>query len=109
MEDEAAEAHERDHEQEFERIDDVVSYLRGRYVETEEEGHGETENGRTAEDGIDADEEADGDAPGEFLRSCSKTEERKDGQGNAPVEPVVMDGSGSWFDTCGDGFGLIHY
>lgn len=64
MEDEAAEAHEWDHEQQFERIDDVVSYLRGGHVEAEDKCHCEAENGRAANDGIDADEEPDGDTPG---------------------------------------------
>ena len=72
MEDEAAEAHEWDYEEQFERIDDVVSYLRGGHVEAEDKGHCEAENGRAADDGIDADEETDGDAPGEFLWSCSR-------------------------------------
>lgn len=87
----------------------MISYLRGGYVEAEEKGHGETENGRAPNNGIDANEKADGDAPGEFLWSRSEAEERKDRQGSAPVEPVVMDGRGSWFDTGGNGLALIHY
>ena len=108
VKEEASEADQRDHEDKLERIDDVVSYLRGGYVETKEKGHCKAENSRAADDGIDADEETDGDAPGEFLWGRSETEEREDGQGDAPVEPVVMNGPGSWFDTCGDGFVLIH-
>ena len=87
----------------------MVSDLRGCYVETENKGHREAKNGCTAEDGIDADEETNGDAPGEVLWSCSYTEECADGQSDTPVEPVVMDGRGSWFDTYGDGFVLVHY
>lgn len=87
----------------------MVSDLRGCDVETEDKGHSEAKNGCAAEDRVDTDEETDGDAPGEFLRSCSETEECEDRQGDAPVEPVVMDGLGSWFDTYGDGFVLIHY
>jgi len=49
----------------------VVAYLRGRYVEAEEKGYCEAEECGAAQDGIDADEEADGDAPGELFRSCS--------------------------------------
>ena len=86
----------------------MVPDLRGCYVETEEKGHCKTENGGTAEDGIYSDEEADGDAPGEFLWGGSKTKESEDGQGDAAVEPVVMDGCGNWFDTCWDGLVLIH-
>ncbi len=105
----AAESHEWDYEEEFERVDDVVSDLRGCHVETEQKGHCKAKNGCAAEDGVDADEEADSDAPGEFLWCRSEAEECEDGQGDAPVEPVVMDGLGNWFDTCGDGFVLIHY
>jgi hypothetical protein len=86
----------------------VVSDLRGCYVETEDKGHCEAKNGCAAEDRIDADKEADGDAPGEFLWGGSETEEREDRQSDAPVEPVVMDVLGNWFDTCGDGLVLIH-
>ena len=95
MKDEAAETDERDHEEKLERIYDVVSYLRGGYIKTKEKGHCEAENGRAADDGIDADEETDGDAPGEFFWSRSETEEREDWKGDAPVEPVVVDGLGN--------------
>ena len=64
VEDAAGEADERNDQDEFERIDDVVAELRGGDVETEDKGYGEAEDGGAAEDGIDADEEADGDAPG---------------------------------------------
>jgi len=91
MEDEAAKAHERDDEQEFERIDDVVAYLRCCNIEAEDKGYREAEECGAAEDGIDTDEEADGDAPGELFRSCSHAEKRQDGKGDAAVDPVVMD------------------
>ena len=64
VEDAAAEADEGDDEDEFERVDDVVADLRGGDVEAEDKGQGEAEDGGAAEDGIDADEEAGGDAPG---------------------------------------------
>ena len=64
MEDEAAETHEGYYKQKLERIDDVVTYLRGRYVEPKDKGHCEAKKGGAAEDRIDADEEAYGDAPG---------------------------------------------
>jgi len=87
----------------------VVSYLRGGYVEAEEKGYCEAEKGGATEDWIDSDEKANGDAPCEFLWSCSETEEREDGQSDTPVEPAVMDGRRSWSDTCRDDFALIHY
>jgi hypothetical protein len=69
--------------------------LRGGYVEAEDEGQREAEDGGAAQDGIDADEEADGDAPGESFRRGSHAKQCEDGKGDAAVEPVVMDGSGS--------------
>ena len=108
MEDEAAKAYEWNHEKEFERIDDVVAYLRGRHIKAEEKGYCETEERGAAKNGIDADEEADGDAPGELFRSCSHTQESEDGKGDAAVDPVVLNGRGSWFDTCENGFVWIH-
>ena len=64
MEDAAGEADERDDEEYFEGVDDVVADLRRGYIETEDEGDGEAEDGGASEDGIDADEETGGDAPG---------------------------------------------
>ena len=95
MEDAAGDVDERNDEKEFERIDDVVAELRGGNVEAEDEGQGEAEDGGAAEDGIDADEEAGGDAPGQLFRRGSHAEQREDGKGDAAVEPVVVDGSGS--------------
>lgn len=63
-EDQATEAEKRDHKQKLERIDDVVSYLRGSYVETEDESYREAEKGGAADDGINTYEETYGDAPG---------------------------------------------
>ena len=51
--------------------------------------------GGAAEDGIDADEQAGGDAPGQLFGRGSHAEECEDGKGDAAVEPVVVDGSGS--------------
>ncbi len=66
--------------------------LRGGYVEAKEECDREAEDGCAAENGVDADEEAGGDAPGEFFRGRSHAEEREDRKDDAAVEPVVMDG-----------------
>jgi hypothetical protein len=73
----------------------VVSDLRGCDVETEDKGHCEAKNSCAAENGVDTDEESGGDAPCEFLWSRSEAEESEDGQGDASIEPVVMDGLGS--------------
>ncbi len=68
VEDAASEADEGDDQDELERVGEVVGELRGGDVEPEDEGQGEAEDGGGAEDGIDADEDAGGEAPGEFLR-----------------------------------------
>lgn len=64
MEDEAAEAHQWDYKQKLKRINDVISYLRGGYVEPKDKGHCEAEKRGAAENGIDADEKTNGDTPG---------------------------------------------
>ena len=52
------------------------------------EGQGETEDGGGSEDGIDADEDAGGETPGQFLRGGSATEQRsEDGERDAAVRP----------------------
>jgi len=93
VEDAAGGADERNDEDELERIDDVVAELRGCDVEAEDEGQGETKDRGAAEDGVDADEESCGDAPGEFFGRCAHSEKREDGKGNASVSPVVVDGN----------------
>jgi hypothetical protein len=69
--------------------------LRCGYVETEDEGQSEAEDGGAAEDGVDANEKADGDAPGELFRRGSHAEQCEDGKDYAAVEPVVVDGGRS--------------
>lgn len=94
VEDAAGEPDEGDDQQELDRIDDVVAQLRSGNVEAEEEGEGEAEEGGAAEDGVDADQQAGGETPGEVFRCGSHAQEREDGKGNAAVDPVVMDGGG---------------
>lgn len=64
VEDAAGETDERDDEDDFERIDDVVAQLGGGDVEAQDESYSEAKDGGAAEDGVDADEEAYGEAPG---------------------------------------------
>jgi len=92
VKDAAGHVDERDDENELQRVDDVVADLRGGYVETKEQCDREAEDGCAAEDRVDADEEAGGDAPGEFFGGGSHAEEREDGKHDAAVEPIVMDG-----------------
>ena len=93
VEDSAGDVDEWDDQDKLERIDDVVADLRGGYVEAEDESYSEAEDGGAAEDGVDADEEPDGDAPGQLFRRGSHAEEREDGKGDAAVNPVMVDGS----------------
>ena len=81
---------ERDEKQEFERVNEVVGQLRGGDVEAKDESCGETEDGGAAKNGIDADEEADRDAPGEFLRRRPHAQKREDRKRNAAIEPIVV-------------------
>ena len=93
VKDAAGGADEWDDEDELERVDDVIADLGCSDVEAEEEGQGKTEEGGAAEYGVDADEKAGGDAPGEFFRGRSHAEKRKNWKGDATIDPVVVDGS----------------
>jgi len=102
-EDDVAEAKEGNHEQELEGIDEVIGQLRGGDVEPQDEGGGETDDGGAAEHGIDADEQADGDAPGELSRGSAHAQQREDGKSDAAIEPVVVERRGAGLDA-----GWIH-
>lgn len=91
MEDATGSSNERNNEEKFERIDDVIANLRGGDVETKDDGERQAEDGSAADDGIDADEEACRDAPGKLFRRGSHAKERKNWQCDAAVEPVVVD------------------
>ena len=82
---------EGDEEQEFERVNEVVGQLRGGDVEAKDECCRKTKDSGAAKNGIDADEEADRDAPGEFLRRRSHAQEREDRERNAAIEPIVVE------------------
>lgn len=88
-------------EDQFERVDDVVAELRCCDIQTEHKRYGQAEQRSAANDRIDADEEACGDAPGELLWRGAHAEESQDRKGDATVGPVVVDGWGRagevWF------------
>lgn len=67
MEDNRAEVDEGDYEKKFKRVNDVVAELGRGEVEPAGKSSGEAEDGGASEDGIDADEQAEGDAPGKLL------------------------------------------
>ena len=108
VKDAAGNADERDYKNEFKRIDDVVAKLRGGQVETKDKGYCEAEDHGTSEDGIDADEEADGDAPGQFLWGGSHAQESENGKRDAAVDPVVMDGRWAFDSGREVGFAGMH-
>ncbi len=89
----AAKVDEGEDEEEFEGVDGVVADLGCGDIEAEEVGRRKAEEGGAAEDGVDADEEADGDAPGELLRGGAHAEESEDREREAAIGPVVVDGS----------------
>ena len=80
----------------------MVADLRGSYVQAKDQCDGKAENARAAQDGVDADEEPRGDAPGQFLGRGSDAEKREDGKDGAAVNPVVMDWRSAFGWSCGD-------
>ena len=90
VEEAAAGADERNDQNDFQRIDDVIGELRSGDVEPESRGEDEAKQGGRAEQGIDADDEAGGDAPGEAFGRGSHAEEREKREDDAAVEPAVM-------------------
>ena len=68
----------------------MVGKLRCRDVEAEGEGQQQAENGGRAEQRVDADEEACGEAPGELFRGGPAAKQGKDGERDAPVGPVMV-------------------
>lgn len=96
VEDAAGNVDEGDDQEQFERVDDMVGQLRSDQVEPKGKRRREAEDGRGAKQRVDADEEADGDAPCNFLGGRTHAEQRKDGQDDAAVGPVVMDGRGGF-------------
>ena len=95
LEDTAGKTNERNDKYDFEGVYDVVAKLRCGYVEAQHKGYGEAEDGGATENRVDPDEEADGQAPGQFFRRCSHTKEREDGEGDAAIEPVVVNRCGA--------------
>ena len=109
VEDAAGCVDEGDDEKQLERIDDVVAELGSGNIEAEDESQSEAEDGGAADDGIDADEEARGDAPGQLFGRGSHAKEREDRKRDAAVEPVVMDGSGAMVLVDAICFGGRHF
>ncbi len=108
VKDAAGDADERNYQDEFERIDDVVAELRGSHVETKDKSYCEAKDRGAAKDGIDADEQTGCDTPGEFLWGCSHAQECQDGKSDAAVEPIVMDGVGGRRGYAEVGFAGLH-
>lgn len=108
VEDAAGDVDEGNNEDELERIDDVVADLRGRDIEAKDEGYGEAEDGGAADDGVDADEQTGGDAPGQLFWRCSHAQQSQDGKGDAAIDPVVVDGSGTGMGLVATWFVRMH-
>lgn len=94
MEDAAGDVDEWYEQEQFKRIDDVVGQLRRDEIEPQYECGCETEDGGAAENGVDADEQAEGDAPGKFSGRRTHAQQGEDREDNASVSPVVVDGRG---------------
>lgn len=87
----------------------MVGQLRGGDVEAEQEGCGEADDRGAAEDGVDADQKADGDAPGKLLRRGPHAQEREDRKRNATIDPVVMERWLAWLEAGGVRIARFHY
>lgn len=85
-EDTCAQVNERDDEGELQREDSVDRELGGGHAEAEGECGGEAKDGGGAQNGVNADEQTDGDAPGEPTRSCSHAQQGKNRQEGSPIE-----------------------
>jgi hypothetical protein len=90
VEEAAAEAEEGDDQDELQRVGEVVGQLRGYDVEPEDKGQHEAEEGGGAEEGVDADEDAEGEAPGKLLRSSSTAKECQEGKEDPAIGPAVL-------------------
>ncbi len=108
VEDAGGDVQEGEDQQELQRIDDVAAELGGGDVEPEEEGGGEAQDGGASEDGVNADEESGGDAPGEFVRGGSHAQEGEDGKNGAAVDPWMARGSEGLGGSDEIGFGETH-
>lgn len=104
MENAAGNADEWDYQNEFKRVDDVVAELRSGHVKAKDKRYCEAEDGGASKNWVDADEEAGGDAPGEFFRGSAHAKECQDGEGDAAIDPVVMEG----LRDAEVGFGRLH-
>jgi hypothetical protein len=109
MEDAARGMNERNHQEEFERIDNVVANLRGRYVETEDKGERKAKYSRASEDGIDADEESGSNAPGQLLRRGPHAQQRKDWKSHPAIDPVVVNGRVTLSGMASIWFAGVHF
>jgi len=75
VEDAVAELNEEEEERELQRVDDVVGDLRRDEVEPEDAGQDKTDDGGRTKQGIDADDDAEGERPGEAAGAAADTQE----------------------------------
>ena len=87
----------------------MVADLRGSYVQAKDQCDGKAENARAAQDGVDADEQAGGNAPGQPFRRGSHAEQGEDGKDDAAIDPVMVDGSGSLVGVAAIWFVRLHF
>lgn len=92
MEDAAPKPDERHHKKQLKRIDNVIAQLRRSYIEPKDKRNSQAKDSSAAKHGIDADKQSNSDTPRQLLRRRAHAKQREDGQRNAPVDPVVMDG-----------------
>jgi hypothetical protein len=70
--------HERDEQQDLQRVDQVIRHLHGGNVQAQAERDRQAQHRRGPDDGEDADHDSDGDAPREEPRRRPLLEQRQD-------------------------------
>ena len=93
MKDVAAQLKKRNNQEKLQRIDDVVGELGGGDVQPEKHRDGEAQEGRRAQQRIDADQKADGNAPGQPLRGGADAQKSEKGQNDAAIERPLCFGA----------------
>lgn len=79
MKDPCSDVDERNYEEKFQWVDNVIRKLRRRHVQSQDEGRGQAQDCGAAQQRIDADHEANGDTPCQVPRRSSHAQEGKDG------------------------------
>lgn len=109
MKEDRSDVDERDNEEKLKGINKVIGQLGGRDVQPQKKGSGEAKDGGASQNWVNANQQADSDAPGQLLWRCPHAQKRKDGKSDTTVEPVVMGRHLTGFMAGGVDVALIHF